>query len=180
MLNFPPILTVNPIAPAAHASRAPFVPIGCGILPAQHRTSAGADVPDQRLQSPGLRFGRIPDVVRLLGDDVEIVHDVRRGRNIKRNDVVQGLRVTNVSRRVARFAIQRVLLIVERGHSGLMGGTSCCGRSGSRLLLLDALQLAPKLGVLLLELPEQTALRLHLGNHRLRHALVDGGQEVVQ
>lgn len=160
---------MNPVSATSNASRAFLVPLGGGVLPSQHRTPARADVLDQRLESASLRFRRAPNVVRFLRDDVEIVDDVRRRRNVKRDDVVQGLLATGDGPRVAR-------LTVQRGQSRLVRGTG----AGTGLLRLDGLQFGAELGVLFLQLPQQTALGFHLGNGRLGHALVDRRDKVVQ
>lgn len=119
---------MNPVATTSNASRAFLVPLGCGVLPSQHRTPARADVLDQRLESASLRFRRTANVVRFLRDDVEIVDDVRRRRNVKGRDVVQGLLATGDGSRVARLAVQR-------GQTRLVRGTG----AGTGLLGLDGL-----------------------------------------
>lgn len=176
-------LAVDPIAPAADTPGAFFVALQGCFPPPEHRAAAGPDVPDQRLQATGLTFGRTAEAVRFLRDDVEIVHDVGRWWNAKRLQIVQRKHAGGGSRRVADSAVSRKPLVGTgrpTAQPRMVPGTGASRLQLCVLLLLDGGQLAAQQTILFLQLFYETSFGFSLCYNRLRHALVDGGQEVVQ
>lgn len=80
----------RPRSATARAARSSFVPVE-RLLSAQHRTRTGADVPDERSDTARLRVRHLAVVQRFLGNDIEVIDDMRWRRNVKRHDIVQRL-----------------------------------------------------------------------------------------